>query len=56
MLRGLGYTPTDDEVMAMVRRVDADGSGEIEFNEFLPLMEDIGDKTISEVKLNEFVS
>jgi len=49
VLRGLGYTPTDDEVMAMVRRVDADGSGEIEFNEFLPLMEDIGDKTISEV-------
>jgi Ca2+-binding EF-hand superfamily protein len=34
----LGQNPTDEEVEDMIREVDKDGSGSIEFNEFLTMM------------------
>eukprot|EP01006_Ploeotia_vitrea_P008089 TRINITY_DN19081_c0_g1_i1.p1 TRINITY_DN19081_c0_g1~~TRINITY_DN19081_c0_g1_i1.p1 ORF type:complete len:174 (+),score=22.79 TRINITY_DN19081_c0_g1_i1:31-552(+) len=37
-MRSLGMTPTDEEVEAMINEVDVDGSGAIDFQEFLALM------------------
>merc|ERR1711909_197127 len=34
----MGYNPTKEEIMDMVDQVDSDGSGSIEFLEFLLLM------------------
>ena len=34
----LGLTPTDEEVMDLMREVDLDGNNKIEFNEFVALM------------------
>ncbi|CAD7951192.1 unnamed protein product [Amoebophrya sp. A120] len=38
IMKSLGKNPTDDELEAMIAEVDEDGSGEIEFPEFLALM------------------
>ncbi|CAD7922308.1 unnamed protein product [Amoebophrya sp. A25] len=38
IMKSLGKNPTDDELDAMIAEVDEDGSGEIEFPEFLALM------------------
>ena len=38
MLRALGNNPTEEEVDNMIREVDEDGSGTIEFDEFLQMM------------------
>ncbi|CAM0949060.1 unnamed protein product [Alopecurus aequalis] len=38
VVRSLGQSPTDEELRDMVRDVDADGNGTIEFSEFLALM------------------
>lgn len=38
MMRSLGQNPTEAELQDMVNEVDADGSGTIEFPEFLNLM------------------
>ena len=54
MLRSLGQNPTQDELEDMVREVDEDGNGEVDFEEFLLLMwkkkmeEDDGDLDILE--------
>merc|ERR1719261_2228861 len=37
-MRSLGKNPTQEELAGMISEVDADGSGEIEFPEFLRLM------------------
>ena len=34
----LGQTPTDDEIYEMIKEVDSDGNGEIDFDEFLIVM------------------
>ncbi len=39
VMRALGQNPSDDEVENMFSDVDADGSGEIEFDEFLKIMQ-----------------
>ncbi|KAF0889338.1 hypothetical protein E2562_023641 [Oryza meyeriana var. granulata] len=38
VIRSLGQTPTREELTEMIRDVDADGNGTIEFAEFLALM------------------
>ena len=37
-MESLGHTVTDEELRAMIAEVDGDGSGTIEFPEFLALM------------------
>ena len=38
VLRALGNNPTEEEVDFMIKEVDEDGSGTIEFDEFLQMM------------------
>ena len=38
-MRALGFNPTKDEVADLIYMVDDDGSGTIEFDEFLNLMQ-----------------
>eukprot|EP00753_Platysulcus_tardus_P009369 PLAT2013.1.p1 GENE.PLAT2013.1~~PLAT2013.1.p1 ORF type:complete len:182 (-),score=80.23 PLAT2013.1:119-664(-) len=38
VLRSLGQSPTDEEVVEMIKQVDLDGNGSIDFNEFLAMM------------------
>lgn len=38
VIRSLGQTPTEEELLDMIKEVDADGNGTIEFGEFLNLM------------------
>ncbi|XP_074558494.1 calmodulin-like [Curcuma longa] len=38
IINSLGLRPTEDELQEMISEVDADGSGAIEFEEFLNLM------------------
>ena len=37
-MKSLGQKPTHAELEAMVREIDADGNGEIDFPEFLTMM------------------
>eukprot|EP01126_Amoeba_proteus_P066773 TRINITY_DN9729_c0_g1_i2.p1 TRINITY_DN9729_c0_g1~~TRINITY_DN9729_c0_g1_i2.p1 ORF type:complete len:152 (-),score=46.39 TRINITY_DN9729_c0_g1_i2:81-536(-) len=38
VLRSFGQTPTPDELHNMMKEVDIDGNGEIDFNEFLKML------------------
>lgn len=38
VMRTLGHNPTEAEVEQMVKEVDTDGNGEVDFNEFCGLM------------------
>ncbi|WOL19637.1 calmodulin-1-like [Canna indica] len=38
VIKSLGQNPTEEELQEMIQEVDADGSGTIEFGEFLNLM------------------
>ena len=38
VMRSLGQKPTNQELETMVREIDADGNGEIDFPEFLTMM------------------
>lgn len=38
VIRSLDQTPTEEELNNMIKEVDADGNGTIEFGEFLNLM------------------
>ena len=42
-LIGLGFANTTNEVQQMIDLVDEDGSGMIEFNEFLSIIQDSGE-------------
>ena len=46
-MRALGQDPSEEEILAMVAEVDADGSGEIDFSEFLTMMSSKMKDTIS---------
>ncbi len=37
-MRNLGQNPKEDELQKMINEVDEDGSGNIDFNEFIVLM------------------
>lgn len=39
IMRALGFNPTPDEVDQMIKEVDEDGSGKIELDEFIHMME-----------------
>lgn len=39
VMRSLGHNPSNDDIMDMIKEVDKNGNGKIEFNEFLILME-----------------
>eukprot|EP01070_Trichotokara_eunicae_P008135 Trichotokara_eunicae@DN5648_c0_g1_i3.p1 len=38
LLRSMGEAPSDDEITELVHFIDADGSGEIDFEEFMTIM------------------
>merc|ERR1711988_2075895 len=38
MLQSMGQDPTDEELFDMIAEVDSDGSGEIDFSEFLKVI------------------
>lgn len=38
VFKKLGSNPTDDQIQAMIKRVDVNGDGEIDFEEFLVMM------------------
>lgn len=37
-MRSLGQTPSREELASMIKEVDTDGNGEIDFEEFLDMM------------------
>jgi len=50
LLEALGENLTEDEIGAMMREVDEDGSGQIDFEEFLGMMKK---KMMNEVRPND---
>jgi calmodulin len=38
ILKKLGYSPTDEDLKDMIKEVDTDGNGNVDFQEFLQLM------------------
>jgi calmodulin len=38
VMRQLGLSPTEDEIIEMILEVDEDGNGEINFEEFVTIM------------------
>eukprot|EP00906_Rhabdomonas_costata_P035634 RCo050061 len=54
-LRALGFEPKKEEMSAIVKEVDKDGSGKIDFNEFLDLLiRKMGEKDSREETLKAF--
>ncbi|XP_002733157.1 calmodulin-like isoform X2 [Saccoglossus kowalevskii] len=53
VLRSLGQNPTDKEVEEMIEEVDVDGSGSIEFPEFLMMMAGKFNETTTDKDLND---
>lgn len=52
-LIGLGFADSREEVMEMIATVDDDGSGMIEFPEFLGIIKN-SDGNLKTAKINEF--
>ncbi len=52
-MRTCGMNPTDKEIQRLMAAADSDGSGVIEFNEFLDMMEDYNQVTEDDI-LNSF--
>ncbi|KII62065.1 Calmodulin [Thelohanellus kitauei] len=53
VMRSLGQTPTEQEIMDMINEVDTDKSGTIDFNEFLLMMVKRLPKVESSVEMRE---
>ena len=45
-MRSLGVNPTPDEIEAMIKEVDVDNTGEIDFDEFVQLMKNEKEKAL----------
>jgi len=54
VLKNLGRETSKEKVDALMRRVDADGSGEISFDEFVALMKSMQDEEQLRATFNEF--
>ena len=50
-MRSLGQNPTDAELQEMIDEIDFDGSGTIDFSEFLTLMESMIAETSAEEEM-----
>merc|ERR1712109_83275 len=46
VMRQLGKNPSETDLEALVKEVDADGDGEIDFKEFLTMMAESGDGVV----------
>lgn len=53
VLRSLGHNPTDAELQGLIKEVDADGNGVIDFSEFLQSTAQKTKNTIDEAELKE---
>lgn len=53
VMRSLGQAPTDSELQDMINEVDVDGSGTIDFQEFLEMMTKHMKETDTEQELKE---
>ncbi|KAG1347705.1 neo-calmodulin [Cocos nucifera] len=53
VIKSLGQNPTEDELHEMIKEIDADGNGTIEFGEFLSLMARKMKETDAEEELKE---
>ncbi|KAL4297171.1 hypothetical protein GQ457_12G003840 [Hibiscus cannabinus] len=53
VIRSLDQNPSEEELQDMIREVDADGNGSIEFSEFLSLMAKKMQETDAEEELKE---
>jgi calmodulin len=54
VMKSLGLNPTDEELADLVRDIDTDGNGQIEFKEFLSLMVNkIGGDAASEDEIKQ---
>ncbi|CAG5127785.1 unnamed protein product, partial [Candidula unifasciata] len=53
VMRSLNQNPTSDELQDMINEVDADGSGTIDFNEFLRMMSKKLKETDAEEELRQ---
>ena len=51
---GLGFAEDEKQVQKMINLVDADGSGHVEFNEFLDIMRASGDDTLHTKEIADF--
>eukprot|EP00298_Acanthocystis_sp_HF-20_P016902 c21621_g3_i2.p1 GENE.c21621_g3_i2~~c21621_g3_i2.p1 ORF type:complete len:167 (-),score=68.94 c21621_g3_i2:20-469(-) len=55
VMRSLGASPTEAEVQEMIKKVDTDGSGKVEFTDFLGLMaQKLKEKDSEEDVVNAF--
>ncbi|KAK2162458.1 hypothetical protein LSH36_98g03025 [Paralvinella palmiformis] len=52
-MRSLGQNPTEDQLMAMINEVDVDGSGTVDFPEFVQMMANRIQCTDSEEEIRE---
>ena len=50
VMRQLGKNPSETDLETLVKEVDADGDGEIDFNEFLTMMAESENSEIDEIK------
>ncbi|XP_010935758.1 calmodulin [Elaeis guineensis] len=53
VIKSLGQNPTEDELHEMIKEIDADGNGTIEFGEFLSLMARKMKETDAEEEIKE---
>ena len=53
-LIGLGFAEDEKQVEEMIKLVDSDGSGRVEFNEFLDIMRANGDETLNTKEIADF--
>lgn len=53
VMRSLGQNPTEAEIRDMIKEVDTDGNGQIEFNEFMKMMQNKMQEVDSDEEIRE---